>query len=320
MENKPYLATANRACSLLYSYIKEHSNGKTWLLPVNVCPDVPLTFCLANVKFRFVDINKETLCIDINECISLIRGGETEYAGVVYVRTYGCLKDTSLEFKAIKECGDDIKIIDDRCLCVPEISPSFYCSDMVLYSTGHCKQIDLDGGGVAFYQQETVYRIDTDLYYDGTDEEIIYKKAYNECKPLEMIPCGWLNMDTYISPIDYFTKIDRLVDSRIKQRDTINTIYRELLPNKIQMDNSFQEWRFNILVSESEKEKILSQLFLNGLFASNHYHSVNRLFDTEKYPVSDMLFSSVVNLFNDNHYSEEKAIRTCNIINNIISR
>ena len=88
-----YIATANRACSLLYSYLKKHSGG-TWLLPVNVCPDVPLTFHLASVSFQFVDIDSQTLCIDINQVRQLLKDNKSKYVGMVYVRTYGYLYDT----------------------------------------------------------------------------------------------------------------------------------------------------------------------------------------------------------------------------------
>ena len=64
--------TANRACSLIYSFIKEQDAG-VWLLPVNVCPDVPLTFYSAKIPFEFVDINPTTLCIDENECLALLK-------------------------------------------------------------------------------------------------------------------------------------------------------------------------------------------------------------------------------------------------------
>ena len=106
METWPYIATANRACSLLYSFIKEHSGG-VWLLPVNVCPDVPLTFCLAKVPFLFVDINPETLCIDIDVVEHILHQSPSEYKGVLFVRTYGVLKDTSCEFEQIKSINKE---------------------------------------------------------------------------------------------------------------------------------------------------------------------------------------------------------------------
>ena len=317
MEIWPYIATANRACSLLYSFIKEHAGG-VWLLPVNVCPDVPLTFCLAKVPFQFVDINPETLCIDIDVVEHILHQSPSEYKGVLFVRTYGALKDTSCEFEQIKSINKDILIIDDRCLCVPEKNPQFWGADMLLYSTGHCKQIDLGGGGLAFYKEDTKFVIDNMLLYDGTDEEALYKQAFSLEEPFTNIPQGWLEMDSYLSADEYFAKIESHISDRIKQREAINIIYSSRLPLSIQLDNEYQSWRFNIRVDAPLKEQVLENLFKNGLFASNHYHSANRLFDNRRFPVSDSLYASVINLFNDKYYSTEKALETCNVINRVI--
>lgn len=319
MNNWPYIATANRACSLLYSFIKEHSSGK-WILPVNVCPDVPLTFCLANVGFTFVDINAETLCLDFNLVRKLLKEVPDIYTGVLFVRTYGVLKDTSEEFKSLKTIKQNFHIIDDRCLCVPERNPNMWDADMVLYSTGHCKQIDFNGGGLAFYRKNEKYVVDSSLYYDGTDEEATYKEAYQEGKQLRQIPIGWLKMDIYEAPDDYLDKIEAAAKERVKQREDINAVYRENLPASIQMSTEFQTWRFNIKVPQEIKSSILDDLFTKGLFASSHYHSVNKLFDTRFYPVSDALFDSVINLFNDRYYNQEKALQTCNIVMNIMDK
>lgn len=317
MERNLYSASANRACSLLYSYIKEHASG-VWLLPVNVCPDVPLTFCLANVPYRFIDIDKDTLCIDIELVEKELLQSPSDYAGVLFVRTYGVLKDTSKLFERIKTIKKDLLIIDDRCLCIPERNPEFWNADMLLYSTGHCKQIDLNGGGLAFYKVNTQYHIDKDLMYDDTDEEAIYKKAFFEGKPLSTVPKGWLKMSSYISTQDYFAMIEGVLPMRVKQRNLINDIYSRHLPLAVQMEKKFQTWRFNIVVPSEKKSLILEDLFGKKLFASSHYRSANRLFDNATFPVSDSLSKRVINLFNDKHYSTEKALMTCEIINNYL--
>lgn len=311
-----YIATANRACSLLYDCLKKHSKG-TWLIPVNVCPDVPLTFHLANVPFRFVDIDPQTLCIDINKSIQLLMDHNSMYVGMVYVRTYGYLYDTTDIFASLKVLSPNLYIIDDRCLCLPDFNPDFYGADMCLFSTGHCKQIDLGGGGFACYIHKSEYEIDPDLYYDGTDEESAYKEAYNHEVPLKTIPKGWLKMDIYMNPYDYLNKILEFVAKREQRKKILNGIYANGLPSTVQLPLIFQEWRFNILIPPRLKNHVLQSLFDNGLFASSHYHSANRLFDTQSFPVSDNLFNQVVNLFNDDYYTEEKAICTCEIINKV---
>lgn len=317
MDNHICFTTANRASSLLYSYLRLLSRGGTWLIPVNVCPVVPLTFCLAKVPFEFVDINSQTMCMDIEKAVSLIKISPSKYSGVLFVRTYGYLADTSNEFKQIKALANCI-IIDDRCLCIPECRPFFFNSDIILYSTGHCKQIDLGAGGVACCTNNIKIELDKSLYYNGTDVEEIYKDAYKTMTPLSRIPVGWLSIKDYICFEDYFRIISERMGNRLYKRDLLNKIYDNNLPESIKLPNCFQEWRYNIIVPTRIKGKILDALFLNGLYASNHYNSANKLFDNESYPVSDSLYSQIINLFNDDYYTEDKALRTCNIINSFL--
>ena len=314
-----HAASANRACALLYSFIKGQPHG-IWLLPVNVCPDVPLTFALAGIQFQFVDINPQTLCIDIDECKRRIKSKDSNVTGLVYVRTYGLLMETSGLFYSLKNVNPKIRIIDDRCLCIPEVPENFGGADMILYSTGHCKPIDFGVGGLAFYSQPTVYNCVSSLFFDGTDEELLYKEAYASKTPLPSIPQGWLQLGKYKDMDVYFQEISQRVKERIHQREKLNRIYRELLPESIQMQLEYQDWRFNILVPSTLKDEILNTLFENGLFASSHYQSANRLFDTCGYKHSDRLFSQIINLFNDKYYTAEKAIKTCRIINKVLNK
>lgn len=305
--------TANRACALLYSFIKEHNHG-IWLLPVNVCPDVPLTFCAAGVPFEFVDIDRSSLCIQEKKCLDLLQNNVVRYAGIVFVRTYGYVYDSSYFFEECKNLNPHLQIVDDRCLCFPEDRPEFYGADMVLYSTGHCKQIDLGGGGLAFYRVPTIYKRDMNHLYTGEDEETRYKKAFAEQKLLNPIPKGWLDLATYDGFDEYMAKINSLIPHRIEIRESINQIYRKNLPSQIQMPDAFNNWRFHIKVEPVLKNKILEDLFKNGLFASSHYQSANRLFDRKIYANSDLLYDTIINLFNDKNYTEDMARETCKII------
>lgn len=309
--------TANRACSLIYSYIKTYSHGK-WLLPVNCCPDIPLTFCLAGVEFEFVDIDPNTLCIEEVSCLERLNNFSQEYAGLFFVRTYGYLYNTLKFFTECKSVCPNLKVLDDRCLCLPERNPEFYNSDMILYSTGHCKQIDLGGGGLAYYSSVETYVKDSNLIYDGTDEETLYKNAYKENTLLNEIPQGWLKLDDYNDYKSYIEVIESKKKFRISQREKLNAIYHNNLPKNIQLPLAYNEWRFNIQVPLHLKDAILHELFANNLFASNHYHSVNRLFNTDSYPYSDYIYASVLNLFNDINYTEEQAFKTTEVINKIL--
>lgn len=308
-----FVNTANRACSLIYSYIKKYNQG-TWLMPVNVCPDVPLTFYLAGVDIEFVDINPITYCIDEKACLERLMHDKGRYAGLVYVRTYGRMSDTSSFVSECKSISPLLKVIDDRCLCIPDRNPIMYNADMVLFSTGHCKQIDLGGGGLAYYANYEPYSIDESLFYNATNEESIYKEAYKQETILNPVPMGWLKMDKFMPWEKYMNVIEAKVEARKAYRSKLNHIYTLYLPKNIQLGLEYNDWRFNILVPSDLKDNILQALFDKGLFASNHYHSVNRLFDDKEYPNSDALYSCVINLFNDKYYTEDMAKKTCEII------
>lgn len=311
-----FSVTANRASAVLYSFLKKYGKG-VWLLPVNVCPDVPLTLCVARISFEFVDINKETLCIDERTCLKMLSADRNKYKGIIFVRTYGYLYDNSQFYDACRAIVPDLLIVDDRCLCLPSFNPVTYGADMLLYSTGHCKQIDLGGGGYSFSSKE--FCLAENVFYDGTDEELLYKKAYEEDTLLCDIPLGWLKIENYKDIVLYEEIVSALVPRRISQRNTLNSLYRANLKRELQMKDDFQNWRFNIMVSKNQKETILNDLFRDGLFASNHYRCANKLFNRLIYPQATTIFNATLNLFNDNNYTEDMAERTCKIINRVLA-
>ena len=270
------------------------------------------------MKFEFVDINSNTLVIDEKECLKRLQSHKDYYAGIVYVRTYGFLSDTTQFSKACRELQPALKILDDRCLCMPERHPKMFSSDMVLYSTGHCKPIDFNGGGLAFYNQVETYQIDSNLEYLGINEEALYKQTFAENKPFSTIPTGWLKQDTYLDSDTYLSNIEKTKKESLFHRKAINSIYSSLLPEYVQYPPEYNSWRFNIRVPQHLKEGILQTLFENGLFASSHYRSANKLFDQEIFLHSDELFATVINLFNDKYFSIEKAMKTVKIINSIL--
>ena len=119
--------------------------------------------------------------------------------------------------------------------------------------------------------------------------------------------------DSFLSCDDWiydFGTFEKQKAKTVIHRERLNKIYRENLPQCIQFEEKYQHWRFNIMVEN--KDEILKALFDNGLFASGHYKSQSNNCSTAKY-----LSERVINLFNDFYYTEEKAIRTCEIIRKI---
>lgn len=315
--DKYLLYTANRASALLYRFIKGAEGF--FLLPANICPIVPLTFLAAGVKFKLIDINPVTLCVDENACLDFLQSNSVDCAGICFVRTYGFIYDTTSFFRKLHGIKSDFLIIDDRCLCTPELElTDSYGADMVLYSTGYAKQIELGYGGYCFVRSRELPLYT--LFFCGMDIEPFYKEFFSKGESLKDIPEGWLDLSTLQgTDKEYLDKIEKSRDEILHHKQCINNVYMESLPSSIQLDAEYQNWRFNIRLRESDKRKIMAKLFEERLFASSHYRSINGLFGIEKsFFYSECLYSEIINLFNDHYFTEKMALETCKIINNII--
>jgi hypothetical protein len=92
----------------------------------------------------------------------------------------------------------------------------------------------------------------------------------------------------------------------------LNQIYESRLPKGIQLAHNYQTWRFNIRVKN--KPQILGAIFNAGLFASSHYASMAGIMTDDSAPRAELLADEVINLFNDEHFDEEKAQKVCDVI------
>ena len=307
----------NRASVILYNFIRTYNDG-IYLLPANVCPIVPLVFSLANVEFEFVDINDTTLCIDEQIVLDKVSQDKLKYRGILFVRTYGYIYDTTPFFRELSYLNKELKIIDDRCLCFPDISQKEEINcDLVLYSTGHGKSVDFGIGGFGILSEQNKIN-NYDLKYNKKiDIEKIYKEALDKNEKLKFIPKGWLDTSSYNIAIDeYFYKIEVELQKVKIHKERLNGIYRDLLPKTIVFPSEFQNWRFNICVKN--KQLILNEIFYSKLFASSHYKASNILFNDMQYINTNKLFGNIINLFNDFYFTEEQAEMVCAIVNNCI--
>lgn len=269
--------TSYRANKILFNFLKSNHLTGTVILPANICPDVVDTLRYAGNPLHFVDIDARTLCMDWQQVQSVVQGA----AAVLAVHTYGIEEDFNEQFETLRAINPKIAIIDDRCLCMPELDKPNSTGDIVLYSMCSKKQVDLGAGGIGYLA-------------DGWNYEDIMVPE-NDVLTNET----WLLDENIL-----FTKMDLV----IKHKEQLNDIYRENLPTAIQLPSPYQHWRFNIVVPN--KEDILNALFDAGLFASGHYNP-----QADGCSVASNLYTHVINLFNDFYYTEEQAIKTYEIIN-----
>lgn len=271
------LLTANRANKLLYNFIKVNNIAGKVLLPANVCPDVVTTLQFAGLSVQFLDLQAETLCMNQEAALHEAKDANM----LIFVHTYGIEYEFTAFFQQLREVNPDLIIVDDKCLCLPDLNVKDSEADLVLYSTGEKKMVNLGGGAIGYLADKWEY---DEVAVEGCD-----------CLSNEL----WL-----LDPKQLYLKMDTI----IAHKEKLNVVYRALLPEAIQLPDAFQHWRFNILVQN--KQEILDALFAEDLFASGHYASLS-----EDCIVASNLHKYVINLFNDKYFTIEQAEKVCEIIN-----
>ena len=307
---------ARRASAILYNLALSRGNGGGhYLLPANVCPVVPLALLKAGCVFEFIDIDPDTLCMDDRLLQARIEAPHLPpVAGVVYVRTYGFERDMTTLFRQLKTYAPETCLIDDRCASRPEPdkdSVDRQGADVLLYSTGYSKYVDLDIGGFAHIRQGMPYSAHEGVFVPEDLNEItaLYKVHISESKPIYRD--GKLN-DTHsiwsrsnwldTRPLDMtWNEYHRRILIERKESDErkaeYNAVYRDIIPPHVRLPSGFHNWRFNIRVKQ--KESLLSRIRKAGFFAGDHYFPSALLFGGKRCPVSEKLFGEIINLFND---------------------
>lgn len=306
----------NRAQAIMYDFAYANFDRiRKVIIPANVCASVPLTYKKMNIPYEAVDIDINTLSLDIEKIENMLLSSSKIYQAIHYVCGYGNISDKSIERLLELKCKYNVKIILDKCLCMPDID---FCrktfADIELYSTGYSKCIDIGGGG---------YAILKDIY----ENKIVSKKLpfskedYSKMKLLEkqnewnnIASLDWL--ESYdLQDIDaYISQIRMRYDDVIKHKKRLNEIYRSIIPTEFLMPDKFNIWRFNIRLSNAEyvQNKIFEH---NGLFVSRHYKPVFQDGTViEKFPNAERIYAQIMNLFNDFHYDDIKAEKTASII------
>jgi hypothetical protein len=313
------IAYQNRAATVLFNLLACHHSTGPILLPANVCPLVPMTLYKANRRFEFVDISPTTLCMDHERVLERWSAATEPPSGLIYVRTYGAIFNADALFEEIKHITPTALVVDDRCACLPSFSTDSLGEnvDAVLYSTGYAKYADVGYGGYAFVRDETQYKR-TSLPFDKRSlmlQTLQYNSAISNQQKFLYADNDWLDFE---EPLVDWAIYRSIVESQISKasevKHKINKIYTSMLPQAIQLNSSFQLWRFNIHVAD--KNRLLTTIKDAGLFASNHYASLDGLFGVGSGINARYLHRHVINLFNDLYFDVSKAELISNVITN----
>lgn len=305
-----------RASTILYNLLKSNKLEGKFLLPANICPIVPLTLLKAGQSFDFVDISLQDYHIDRESVLSKIEKNPSNYSGIIFVRTYGSMRQFNDFFYKLKKLKSDLFIIDDRCLTIPEFSMyDNNPADLILYSTGYSKYVDIGQGGFGYLKKNYEYTRQNLDFSELALREITnqYKSRILRNELFEYTESPWLETTP---PSIHFEDYKKKVINHCKlvklHKKKINTIYTSRIPRKYQLKEDFQNWRFNILIPD--KEKLLRKIFDAGLFASSHYASISHIFGKRHSPNSEKLHGQIINLFNDFYFTVEQAEKIVEII------
>jgi hypothetical protein len=307
---------APRASSILFDVLSDRDRTRPFLLPANICPIVPITFLKAGMPFEFVDLSPRTLEMDPDQVDARLREPTAHYGGLLYAHTYGDPFTPSDLFHAIKRRAPDMLVIDDRCLCIPEVAPDFSASvDVTLFSSGYAKIADLGFGGFAFLQDLVDYRHHR-LAFDSADLEALeagYKASLGDRKAYSYLDGNWLQTDSALPAWqEYADRVRAETHESLAHRQALNAVYNSLVPPELCLAEHFQLWRFNLRAPR--KAAVLDAIFAAGLFASSHYASLVGIMGPGRGENAHALSEHVINLFNDHHYTLDMAERTAQIV------
>jgi dTDP-4-amino-4,6-dideoxygalactose transaminase len=302
-----------RASTILYHVLRSNESSGRWLLPANICPIVPLTFLKAGIAFEFADIDPRTLCLHERTVLTRIRDDPARYAGVLFVHTYGREQAVGPMIASVRSTAPRVLVIDDRCLCDPTFEQPPSSADVVLFSTGYGKPVDVGAGGYAFLRERVAYERRA-LPYVAEDLARLmdaYKSDIAARLRVVDAPGDWLDTSTPTTDFDdYRATVEQALATARAQRETIRRVYRSRLPASALLPEG--DWRVHLRVPD--RDRLVQSIFDAGLFASTHYAPLTGIFAGGIAPVAEALHATVVNLFDDRHFSTEQAETACDIV------
>ncbi len=307
--------TRQRASSIIFDLVAEKKGS--WIIPDNVCHAVFASIVAAGGEPLITDVDASTLELNPNNIVDTVKSN-ANIKGVIMVRTYGNTSENySKLIGEIKAINNEVIIVDDRCLAIPEISIEEDIADVYLYSTGYSKVVDLGYGGYAFSKKEIQsfdrnYNKHEEEQFDTFFKNAVYSDKHTNSVDIITVSCSnWLDM-AKIEKQKYFQEITSAKSTALDCKSKINSIYEEI-KNEFQLGNEFNDWRFNIFVAN--RDEVLDRLFQNNLFASKHYFPLSKLLHSNENKTWRSIFPNIINLFNDFRYTPTMAEQTVELIN-----
>ena len=228
----------------------------------------------AGCSYELVDIKLSTLTIDFDLLFERLSHFRHREVALLLVRPYGFLEDLEEIMMNLKSTHRNCIIIDDQCLCVPNVDIEVKGSaDMVLFSTGYSKYIDMSGGGFAIMKSSLPYQFSYSYEYSESALEEI-NDSIRYCLEEGLIftyrDTHWLDLrERQFNEDKYLAEIRRKIKQVGLSKKMINDRYVEVIGEERVFGSAYNDWRFNLLVNN--KDVLIKSIFDQGLFASSHY-------------------------------------------------
>lgn len=306
------LVVAPRASTILYATLQSNPDPRPVLLPAACCEAIPLCLRLARRRFQTVDLDPDTLEIDVEKCIATMRAYPGGPSAVIVVRPYGAIADPHVLLR-LRHSFPGVLLVDDRCLARPELDAQRLDpeADLTLYSTGPRKYLDLGAGGFGFVSNRISYRrVDPPHDFDEKAVELLelsLREARKQARPYKGDGGGWLKVKWDKGEEQYLRSIEEHLPAIDAHKSSLNAIYRELIPADWALASNYHQWRYTLRLAH--RDSALHEIFSRGLFASAHYQVLPPLFGHGRPRVAESLSRDVLNLFNDGHFTEAMARR-----------
>lgn len=313
-----YITFSRRATSILYSFLLQNKGEGIWMIPVNVCHLIPACFIKASCPFEIIDVEAEHFLINEDQVIKRLKKNPYKYSGILTVRSFGLNSSQILFFNKLKKYIPHLKIIDDACLGYPNFDNDISeFVDLELYSTGYSKPIDLGFGGFGKLHSKKNLKSNIKLDFDKYALNEMNSHYLESCNNLrfareEVFRSNWL-INGEIDEDRYTKEVKKKLSEALSHKKRLNKIYDESINSVFKEKRLSSNWRYNIKCENPSF--VIKKINEYGLFASRHYFPLNKIFGKESCPVWENMFNSILNLFNDHRFNDQKARKCSEIIN-----
>ncbi|OFY71832.1 MAG: hypothetical protein A3G23_14625 [Bacteroidetes bacterium RIFCSPLOWO2_12_FULL_37_12] len=309
--NSMHHIIANRALGILKLFLGQYPDKKKWALPATICFSVPALFYSEKKEIYFYDFS-------IDNSNLLEKKILLNCDGILAVDYYGTEKTDVCVFKKLKESGKII--IYDKCLSAPDftINPELLnFIDLVLFSTGDAKVVDLGYGGYGISRvllKPGKYNAEVTKNYLKLDKE--WDIAFKSNLPIQINRLHeneWVDISDNHIQTNYKQGVKKLTGQIMVEKNKINAIYKAIIPPELIFTELSDVWRFNLLIKN--RDFLLREIYFNKLFVGCHYADMSVHFNfRKKLNYSKFIEKHILNLYNDRYITPAQAEKCAELI------